>query len=347
MFSGVYSPAHTGSSGATTRITIYIIYDLYYRIEFHELTTVVSAENYVLHIEVDLRDENRLLFSDGCSLKSRHLDGNASMTLTGSTYECSYIEGHGTEARFTEITGFTQVNFTTILTVDVGNHCLRMFNEETGRTTQFIGKCRTIGFRDGLDALFHWPYFIMKDVRSPGFYFVTDRDNHAVRLVDIVTRLTTTYIQQWAGLAKPKNMAYDFSMENVLVTNQSSIKKFSLETGIVESVAGFDYGAFTDGPLQHSKFNRPGGLISLSQNLILIADEFNNRIRVINTADNAVQSFCTGASGTVNGTVQTCQLNYPVSLARGRENIYIGQYGAIRSLFCKFDRALAFSQTKG
>lgn len=72
-------------------------------------------------MEFDLINPEILLFSD--SNQFRQTDGNNADTLVGSVVP-GYAEGVGTKARFWSLTGFTQLNKTSILAADCLNNCL-------------------------------------------------------------------------------------------------------------------------------------------------------------------------------------------------------------------------------
>ena len=107
------------------------------------------------HIEVDVNNKTRLLYSDLNSVKVT--DGNVSSLLAGAATYYGYKESDGEEARFYWITAFTQVNRSHVAAVDAGNNCLRWINRLTRATSPLVGQCGTSGNSDRLDPLFSFP----------------------------------------------------------------------------------------------------------------------------------------------------------------------------------------------
>ena len=149
------------------------------RVEFGEMKTLVKTNTrYVYHMELDLRDTNTIIYSDLYSL--RMLVGTRTTTIAGPPTSCSsdcwgYQEGVGSAARFFAVTGFLQLNSSTVVAADYSNHCLRLINRDSKRTSQFVGKCTVSGFDGGLSATFRNPYSVIRDTRSPDLLLVTDR----------------------------------------------------------------------------------------------------------------------------------------------------------------------------
>lgn len=141
-------------------------------VEFGEMMTFISMKNYVLHIEVDLLGEDRLLFIDGSSLNIAN--GNIKTTLVGSAKEYGYAEGWCRASRFDQIGRSIHLNATTLLLPVVGGHCLRILSGLTLMTSKLVGHCRTSGFWDGISALLYWTIATIKAVRSPNKCFITD-----------------------------------------------------------------------------------------------------------------------------------------------------------------------------
>lgn len=307
----------------------------FYRIEFGEMETLITTESDVLHIEVDLINSSKLLFSDSNALKDT--DGVITGTLVGVAAEIGYIEGFSTAARFDDITGFAQLSDTILVLVDSGNHCLRLVNRKVLQSSPLVGQCETAGYKNGIDAMFYFPSSVIKDPRYLKLLLVTDNGNSALRKVDLTNNLTTTVIEKSNDLYKPTGIVYDYLSGNWLLVNdhyigiyQSEPKNFSIITGSTSSGS-------LDGELSVARFSYPTGVCLLSDKMFVVADWDNHRLRVVNTADNSVSSVCDGGRDTVDGAPETCKLNDPSSLMANEGALYIGQYKAIRYLPCKYD----------
>ena len=293
----------------------------------------------VFHMELDLRDSNTILFSDYYSV--RMLIDTSITTLAGPPTSCTtsdcrgYQEGVGTAARFNWVTGFLQLNSSTVVAADHYNHCLRLIDRDSQRTSAFVGKCKVSGFDDGVSATFYYPYSVIRDTKSPDLLLVTDYRNDAVRQVNILTRITETLIRRAAGLNNPTGITYDPLGQYLAISNRHFIADKRNGSEALVNVVGSSSSGFADGDASDVKFNCPRELVFLSDDLRLIADEGNNRLRVLNTASGSVSSVCSGSYSTVDGTALTCGLYYPHSLMVQDGLIYVGQYLAIRTIPCE------------
>lgn len=303
-----------------------------FRLRVGELTTFIMTSATVWHIEVDILNFERLLFSENSAIKVT--DGVTTTTLVGSS-RSGYSEGVGSSANFYYITGFTQINSTSVVVVDRFNHCLRVFDRGVLRTSQFVGTCTISGFTDGISALFNYPMSVVRDVRCANKLLVSEWSNHAVRQVNLITRLTITLISQSNGLSYPRGLTYDIDSDSILISTDHKVSRYSFTSQTLTTVAGGSSTGFRDGTLSSALFNGPQELIILSSSVTLVADRGNRRLRVVNSATGEVESICTGTEGDTDGAAQNCQLNDPSSLLVNGTIIYIGQYGRIRTLRCE------------
>lgn len=307
---------------------------LCFRLRVGELQTFISTSGHVRHMEVDLLHSERLLFSDTHAFKVT--DGATTSTIVGSG-SAGYYESVGTSAKFSVITGFTQINSTSVLVVDNNNHCLRIFDRGVLRTSRFVGSCRSNGFRNGASALFTYPWSVIRDIRSTNKVLVSDCNNYAVRQVDLITRITITLISQSNGLSLSYvyGLTFDTDGETLLITNNQLISQYNFTTQTLTTVAGSSSAGFRDGALSSAQFNQPLELIRLSSSVTLVAGYNYHRLRVVNSDTGLVQSICTGSAGYTDGSAQNCLLKYPSSLLANGSTIYVGQYGRIRTMACE------------
>lgn len=296
------------------------------------METFVTAADRVHHMEADLLNPERIIFSHYNALDIT--DGVTTATIVGSVSEGGYVEGEGTEARFYWLKGFTQLNSTSVLAADDLNQCLRIIDRLFNSTQQFVGECGTAGFRDGEAALFNRPWPVTKNLRSVNKVLVIDFNNNAIRQVDLISRMTTTFISRTAGLNRIRCLAFDYDMENLIICNNVKISRYNLTSETMKSIGGV-YG-YKDGKLENAEFDFPFDLISLSSSVTLAADYFNERLRVINWDEDEVKSICTGSGGKVDGPVSACKLSYPRSLLVKDGFIYIGEQYGIRAIPCEF-----------
>lgn len=98
------------------------------------METFLHVEGYVLHLEIDLADNDKLLFSEFFTLEIT--DGVNYSTLVGSGR--GYAEGIGTYAEFNGVSSFCQLNITAIVVVDQLNTCLRLVDRSSLSTLHLL-----------------------------------------------------------------------------------------------------------------------------------------------------------------------------------------------------------------
>lgn len=295
------------------------------------VSTFITTNGWVWHIEIDLDDNTQLLFADGNAI--RLTDGVMLSEVAGIATQSGYTEGVGEDARFDDITGFTQINDTHVAAADHHNHCLRWVNRLNRVTSPLAGECGSSGNIDGLNARFKNPYAVIRDKNSSTLLIVTDYRNHAVRLVEVITRRTETLIN--IGLYGPRGISLDENGENLYIANFNYINKYNMESQALTDVAGNGSNGYGDGRLHEAQFSNLRHLIGLSDNLLLVVDGNNLRLRLIDIENDSVTSICNGEKKTEDGTQKSCSLNDPFSLVLGESQIYIGEIRAIRTLPCE------------
>lgn len=292
---------------------------------------ISAPHNSVYHIEVDPADPSRLLFSEGPSIKIT--DGKNTSTVLGST-SLGYVEGQGQEAKFWTITGFLSINKSYILVADMGNNCLRLVERGTFTTSPFAGTCKMAGFKDGIasNAKFNGPFTIINDF-SPGKVIVSDRDNDAVRTVDLSTRMVATLVH--VGLNKPTGMAFDLLKKNLLISSANHVTRYDMQNMTIQLVlAGskFHHG-YQDGTMMVSRFHGARDILPLTKEIALIADQYNFAIRALNLDSHYISSLSLSRKIDLpDGKLHPCRLHNPMSLVWAGKVVYIGQADGICQL---------------
>jgi hypothetical protein len=295
------------------------------------MATLITTEKTVNHMEIDNLDSAKLLYSEGSALKNT----NESMawTVAGDVSEYGYVEGECISARFNTIYGFTQINASTVILADTFNCCLRIVDRHSFLTEQFAGTCENWGYRDGQDTLFKLPHSVLKNARTNNSLFVTDHGKSALRVVNVLTRMTSTLIS--IGLYNPTGLAFDPLQQKLLISNSYYITALDLDTNSSINIAGSGGPGFSDGSLSKARFNNPDELTYLTHQIIAVAEGANNRLKVVDRKNNVVTSICDGYSKTTDGSTLVCSLSRPTSLLLLNGTLYIGQEGAIRMIECK------------
>ena len=300
------------------------------------MKTFIRINHWVYHMEVDLTNTEELIFSRLSSLYTT--DGVSNSLLTGSAHQRGYKDGDLTEARFNVTTGFNQLNSTSIVIVDYLNHCLRLVDRYSRSVSTLAGLCETSGNVDGLNTRFYYPRSVIKDPTSDSQILVTDTENHAVRLVNLMTRNTTTLIS--SGLHLPRGITVDWNGKNLLVMNSNYMIEYNILSKTLLSVTGVTEGGDSDGNLKQARYYEPCELVPLSPDIIIVADRANNKIKVVNRADDSVSSICSGDNTNRDGPAQSCATYDPNSLLVTGRTIYVGGARGIRTLTCELNYSL-------
>ena len=83
----------------------------------------------------------------------------------------------------------------------------------------------------------------------------------------------------------------------------------------VSTLAGNAQGGFADGPAATAKFDTPSGVAVKSNGVVVVADTYNNRIRLVAT-DGTVSTLAgSGGGGSADGPGATANFNFPYSVA--------------------------------
>jgi DNA-binding beta-propeller fold protein YncE len=131
---------------------------------------------------------------------------------------------------------------------------------------------------------------------AAGNIYVADSDNNAVRRIDagsgVITTVAGTGVEGLSGdggratsarLDHPRGVELEgASTLYVADSNNHRVRRVDLATGTIHSLAGTVRGFAGDGgPAREARLYQPRGLTLLSGGRLLVADTFNNRLRVI------------------------------------------------------------------
>jgi len=210
--------------------------------------------------------------------------------------DCSegFEDGKGADARFDQphgIAPFPGIDGA-FLIADQDNHSIRKVTH-TGEVTTFVGEKKS-GWLDGNDGLFKKPTDII--VGPDNNLIVCDKRNHALRTVSLSKEIKTLTGNSHSG------------------TN--------------------DYNFFIDGPAEESFFFEPCAIALFEprsiahSGRILVADYFNNAVRLVDTSGDTSGKVTTiagtGAPGHVDGPGRTAQFSRPSAIAvDDRNNIFV------------------------
>lgn len=297
------------------------------------METFSTTESLVYHMELDLYVNNSILFSDGNCLKTT-TNGVTSELVVGSATSSGYKEDVGDAARFTRITGFSQINSTHILIADLGNHCIRMLNRETKETSPFAGKCKESGFQDGVDSRFDNPYTIIRNPENLNQFVITDSNNNAIRVLDLNTTVVTTLLK--TGYSHPHGLSFAKNEKVLYFTQHHSIGRIDLNTRAIVNITGTGFPGRRNGRFNDASFSIPWGIIMLNDDILLLADSTNDLLRIVDKGQKWVRSICSGLGVSADDDLIKCALNEPISLLHHNGVLYIGSQYKIRNITSKF-----------
>lgn len=291
-------------------------------------------------MEMDLLNSDRLLFSD--SFLIRFTDGETSAVLFGSNEE-GYVEGKATDARFAKIMGFIQFNTSIIMAIDHKNHCLRLLDRTLNRTSPFIGNCTNSGFADGkgVNAKFSRPNAAVIFPADSSKALVADPGNTALREVDLTQNsVRTTY--QHTKFRYLWSLSFSPMQNDVLfLAIDGYIGQLNTENYMYSNITGeFSYGGYSDGTLSEARFNYPESIVALSSTLIIVADYFNNILRLVDIDRNRVSSICSDDDSTEDIFSQSCDMNRPNALLHTTEHLFVAEFSAIKIIERMYTSAL-------
>lgn len=202
-----------------------------------------------------------------------------------------------------------------IYIVDKNNHVIRSMNIATGEVRSFTGFPGISGTADGIGnvARFNSPG---QGVRIGDKLYVADTGNHAIRIIDLLTKEVTTLagekgVAGWldkgegtsgaARFSNPGDIATDGTFLYVADTGNHVIRKVDLSTGFVETIAGARGTSglvdSVDGP---PLFKSPEGIV-WHNGILYVSDTGNHIIRKIDLSNSEVSTL----AGDVVCTVET------------------------------------------
>ncbi len=167
-----------------------------------------------------------------------------------------------------------------------GNQVYRL--SASGSLTLFAGSGSS-GSTDanGIYASFNYPSTLAAD--AAGNIYVWDSGNYKIRRIDQSQNVTTIAGNGASGNADGPGLSAQFSgisamcvddWGNVIMACGSTIRKLTAATNVVTIAGSFSQSSYANGAGALARFNGASG-VSLSQGMVFVADQNNQRIRVI------------------------------------------------------------------
>lgn len=230
--------------------------------------------------------------------------GNDGFPISG------YKDGDAKEAMFSKPTDFVVDLAGNIYVSDFGNHAIRRVTT-TGKVVTFAGTGKA-GYKNGTtkEAMFNGPQGIALD--HEGNIYIADSYNHAIRKISVegrVSHFAGSKVGKYgyrngsievALFHEPTDVAVD-KQGNVYVADLGNqrIRKIDIE-GNVTTVAGnpiekdmatgYYEGGFKNGNAKEALFNFPKSIQVIEEDILLIADSNNHKVRLLNEKEERVDT---------------------------------------------------------
>jgi SdrD B-like domain len=228
---------------------------------------------------------------------------------------------------------------------DTDSNKIRKIVLATGQVTTVAGSGQ-VGSIDGsaLGASFFFPAGIA--FVNPTTLAIADSYNSKIRLLDLSTQTVSTLagsgtfgMADGTGAAAmfgdPYDLAFDAANNSLYVVdgginpvsgqpNTNSVRKISMATGAVTTVAGTGAYGHANGAAATAQFRQPFGILLDGTNLY-VADGENNQIRRIDLVSNFVYDFAgTGVAGFADGdAITTAQFDSPYRMVKVANELWV------------------------
>ena len=284
--------------------------------------------------KIYLSEKGYMLISEYSSIR-KIFDNGTIVTIAGSTYDGSYIDGvPAIGAYLHDINDILEYNDEVYFTQ---RHFIRKI-DLNGRLQSIVGLDTTTPvFKALVPFELHYP--VAFRMNSKGEMIICDRDSHTIRKV-----LKNNTVIAIAGTGSP---GYD--TDNVLATQAKLNSPRSLfitpedeiifadmenhrirkidKLGVIHTLAGNGYYGFSgDGELAtKSSLASPTDAILTRHGILIIADADNNRIRMVTKNGTMSTLAGTGIEGEHGdgGVANAAQFYKPVSVAERNGTIYV------------------------
>lgn len=199
-------------------------------------------------------------------------------------------------------------------------------------------------------------------IDDTGNVYIADADNNVIRKVSPTGVITTICgypaggfsgdngPAEFAGLSRPNSICID-RFHNIYICDADNQRIRKIDTGgIIHTIAGDGTAAFfgDGGPATASEINYPGGIALDRKGNLYITDEYNNRIRKIDTGGNISTIAGNGSLGYPGDLerADTAAIGFPFGIGTDSiGNVYFSL--TLDNRICKVDTAGMITSVAG
>ena len=239
-------------------------------------------------------------------------------TLAGSSGATGSSNGVGVSATFNAPAAVAMdVNASTVLVCDTGNHIIRRIICSTGEVSTLAGITGMPGSSDGPPTLaqFYGPSGVAIST-SGAVAFVGDSTNNLIRSIVVSTGVVSTLAGSIvssgsmdgrgsaASFYNPCGVAVNRATTLLVVADQgnSNIRLVNITTAVVSTLAGKGSPGTEDGVGSSAAFFLPYGVAMDARGaIVIVADTRSSRIRIINVSTRNV-TLLAGSTSSIYGT---------------------------------------------
>ncbi len=263
------------------------------------------------------------------------VNGQWVSTVAGVLETPGFNDGAPLSARFYNPHGIAVDSSGNVYIADRYNHTIRKFSPSNNEVITLAGLAGQTGSADGTGstARFNQPWGIC--VSPGGVVYVADTKNNKIRKVlpdGTVSTVagtgnfgTTNGPGASSTFGDPTGIEIDENGNLYVADHLTHIIRKITPNGLVTTIAGYPYiPGDDDGTGNGARFWRPYGLTLDNQGNIIVADEWNHKIRKVTPAGVVTTISGTGSVGIQNGNLNQATFNYPWDVTVDNwDNIYV------------------------